>query len=209
MRASIQVVVFLFISVPFLEMIYARNPVSFYSGWFYVYLIFSSYINYMYGHIYCTLLYAVVFDVKRQETMHTLLRAMVRLTDLDPESRKILGEEETDAVGRLARDNVGALFSISRDMKNTLIVKGIDPLPHHAGNTNYFRRIFFFNIIFYPTYLSDSPTMDDSKDALVPQLCITRPQNVLCWVYARLVLQNFGLRFRHRMDLVAGITSRV
>ena len=42
---------------------------------------------------------------------------------------------------------------------------------------------------------------------LVPQLCINHSENILCWVYARLVLQNFGLRFRHRMDLVAGINK--
>jgi len=131
-----QVVVYMFISVPFLEMIYANQPLSFYSGWFYVYLILATYTTFVYGIINCYLLYCVVFDVRRQETMHTLLRAMIRLTDLDPESREILEGVDSDAPNRLARDNVCALFSISRDLKNSLNIKGTNPL-HRAGEYHF------------------------------------------------------------------------
>lgn len=45
---------------------------------------------------------------------------------------------------------------------------------------------------------------DEASCARVPRITFQHPQNVLAWTYARLALQNFGDRFRFRMDCYIG-----
>lgn len=42
--------------------------------------------------------------------------------------------------------------------------------------------------------------VDESSCARIPRITFEFPQNVLAWLYARLAIQNFGDRFRYRMD---------
>ena len=78
----IQVLTWTLTAMPFLQMAYANKPLSFYSSWLYVYLICSTFISFVFCPIYFRLLFCVAVDVKRQEIMQALLRAMIRLTDL-------------------------------------------------------------------------------------------------------------------------------
>lgn len=61
-----QTISILIISVPFFHMAYLARPLSSYSPWFYLFLIFSSFTTAIYGPIYFNLFFVVIFDVKRQ-----------------------------------------------------------------------------------------------------------------------------------------------
>ena len=73
---------FISLSIPFGTMIYSQRALSDYSSWFFIYLGCSILLIALYSPLYTFIFYCAVFDVKRQETMHALLRAMIRLTDL-------------------------------------------------------------------------------------------------------------------------------
>ena len=40
--------------------------------------------------------------------------------------------------------------------------------------------------------------------AIIPRLDFSYPENVTAWLYARLAIQNFGVRFRYRSDIYVG-----
>jgi len=46
----------------------------------------------------------------------------------------------------------------------------------------------------------------DNGYAMVPRISFEHPQNVIAWVYCRVAIQNFGDRFRHRIDIYVGGT---
>lgn len=48
--------------------------------------------------------------------------------------------------------------------------------------------------------------VDESSSARIPRITFEFPQNVLAWLYARLAIQNFGDRFRYRMDAYLACT---
>ena len=113
--------------VPIFEMINAKLPLSTYSPWFYCFLVVSSFLTYLYCNVYFQLFFVVIFDVRRQETMAQLLRAMIRLTDLDPEIRELLAAMQSVDLSQLAQDNVQAVFSVSKDFADSVSIR-------HTGN---------------------------------------------------------------------------
>ncbi len=44
----------------------------------------------------------------------------------------------------------------------------------------------------------------DCKYSITPRLSFHHPQNVIAWTYVRLIIQNFGERFRFRLDSYVG-----
>ena len=56
-----------------------------------------------------------------------LLRAMIRLTDLDPEIRELLAAMQSVDLSQLAQDNVQAVFSVSKDFADGVSIR-------HTGN---------------------------------------------------------------------------
>jgi hypothetical protein len=44
----------------------------------------------------------------------------------------------------------------------------------------------------------------DSHTAITPRISFQHPQNAMCWAYTRLIVQNFGERFRFRLDTYVG-----
>ena len=113
--------------VPIFEMINAKLPLSTYTPWFYCFLVVSSFLTYLYCNVYFQLFFVVIFDVRRQETMAQLLRAMIRLTDLDPEIRELLAAMQSVDLSQLAQDNVQAVFSVSKDFSDSVSIR-------HTGN---------------------------------------------------------------------------
>ena len=112
--------------IPFLSLAAAQHSLSFYSPWFYCFLLSSSFLIWTYSIVYFRLFFVIIFDVRRQETMNALLGAMIRLTDLDPETRDILTSYEEVNLHQLARDNVAAIFSVSRGIEKELTIRGAD-----------------------------------------------------------------------------------
>ena len=120
-------VIFVVILVPIFELISVNQPLSTYSPWFYCFLVVCSLMTSFYCNVYFQLFFVVIFDVKRQETMAELLRAMIRLTDLDPEIRKLLSTMQSVDLSQLAQDNVQAVFSVSKDFADSVSIR-------HTGN---------------------------------------------------------------------------
>ena len=120
-------VIFVVILVPIFELISVNQPLSTYSPWFYCFLVVCSIMTYLYCNVYFQLFFVVIFDVKRQETMAELLRAMIRLTDLDPEIRKLLSTMQSVDLSQLAQDNVQAVFSVCKDFADSVSIR-------HTGN---------------------------------------------------------------------------
>ena len=59
--------------------------------------------------------------------MAQLLRAMIRLTDLDPEIRELLAAMQSVDLSQLAKDNVQAVFSVSKGFADGVSIR-------HAGS---------------------------------------------------------------------------
>jgi len=170
----VQTISMLIISVPYFQMAYAGRALSSYSPWFFVFLLFSGAIVGTYGPIFFSIFFVVIFDVKRQQTINKILRNIIRLTDLDPECRDMLLTENMNCKA-LAKENVRAVLSMCEGLEQKIVIV-------EAGT-------------------KDDGTSSDARYDHLPRLCFSSSQNILSWMHARCIVQNFGLRFRKRIDI--------
>lgn len=187
-----------------------------------VHMISASLTMMMFGTISFGFLVVAIFDVYRFLTMVRVLHGMIRLTDLMLH-RSIITKNAASVLKKNVR--------LSIERQRTILSISSPPVQRQHGNKNTSILIAadeeandeeLYGPQFQPTLMGSffSPKGVNSNKvgtqdvntivnqgmtfATVPKIELYYADNATAWIYARLVVQNFGLRFRFRTDVYIG-----
>jgi len=154
-------------------------------------------INYVYARTFYGLLYIAIVDVYRQLAMMSDLNCMIRLTDL------MLHTEMSSSMNEVSKYEQNRV-----DQRVAEIISIRSPVDECYTQTVY-NPVYFEdpdadNQIVSP---ADQPCIlgerlyNDNEAHLLPRICCDESHNIVAWTHARLVMQNFGERFKFRLEL--------
>ena len=164
-----------------------------------LFYITSSAINYVYARTFFGLLYIAIVDVYRERAIMQDLNCMIRLTDL------MLHTELSSSAGDVTQ------YEQSRVDQRVAEIMSIRSVPE-AGNNGIsptYNPVHFEDPdaeapIFKPadaTCVIGERIYKDNEAHLTPRICCDESPNIVAWTHARLVMQNFGERFKFRLEL--------
>lgn len=162
-------------------------------------------VNLSFGNVNFLLLWLSIWDAARLVMMVRKVHAMVRLTDVmvEPEVSAMRSfntfPEESDHRQR----NVALIQSLLRRKPTTWMAAHIGVTVPLGLNSKMHGSSAALHLVDGPT------TGVESQYARLPKIDLGFGRNVISWAYCRLTVQNFGDRFRLRMELFTSIVAIV
>lgn len=169
--------------VPYVKVFAEGRTVDFADPAMYFLLISASVLTMVFGNVTMIFLYAGVFDAFRQHAMLEMLNKMIRVSDVDADERLSFSHRPME----------DAMMMQHSQHKLDSIWKLTDKATVCSMNTQ--RACTEHEVIIGELHA------EANSRAQVPRIDFFCPTNVLCWTYCRMVVQNFGERFRFRIDL--------
>jgi hypothetical protein len=113
------------IAIPIVQLLNCERDLTSFSWMVFLVVVAASGLTYQYGMLYFQLFSVVIFDVRRREEMGKILRNLLRLTDLDPESREMVFSGEVRHE-QLAKHNVLAVYAICETLSSQIYIPGTE-----------------------------------------------------------------------------------
>lgn len=195
-------------------------------AWMGMFVTTSTTLNIFYAQVFYVLLYIAVVDVYRRRSVMVSLNSMIRETDLELDV-----DVSATGINNCAEDearlqgHVEEIMSISYDLSDTTNHGSHNVLPHsddsmlcsatlkkmtaaRAQVPDRVDRADSVNSLASSTSASAKVNKvlgeriyKDNERPLLPRICFDNSHNIVAWVHARLVMQNFGERFRFRLEM--------
>ena len=146
--------------------------------------------------------FVAIFDMCRQYRISEILHKIIRVTHLELKSSVRLGvlsglvaeKERTDLQYKelLKQSNAAFLSNLSTFTTDNA-VGSTSSNPIIGGLNNNDELVFSFEV-----------QEKIQRIIPVPRIDLNSADNVYCWLYVRLILQNFGFRVRFRLNMFVG-----
>ncbi len=164
---------------------------------------FAAIITFVHLNLLLLIFYVAIFDMARQYRISRILHKMIRVTHLELNAAVEFGDfgEGSDTYSSLfskansASCDIPAIGHIVQDIKNPLNSNNNnDSNPNNTASTAP-RNLAVDSMI------SAQDRIKVSKSMPIPRIDLDNADNVYTWLYARLVLHNFGYRVRYRINM--------
>ena len=183
------------------------------SFWYYCYHISSTIVVFSFSFVIYELLFVAVFDAARLLYIFLDLADFIRLNNLllpikfPSRLGKDYSKIESD---RALRHRSDIFDAVNVKVGSSMGVHANDVADMRESDSNADRSSswtvnedFLMNSIHNTSFSGQYQELADDV-AFVPKLALADHQNILGWTFARLAVQNFGKRFRFRLDIYTG-----
>jgi hypothetical protein len=145
-------------------------------------------------------MFVVIYDVIRGRKGFHYIRRMMRLTDFEYDKRVIrlgrLPMREIDKFhSQKERDNINRYIKHVTSSKSDGESKRSSTKSRNKAHSTAEFHTDEIGLIH----------VKEEDFAHIPRISVKYESNVMVWAYTRLMLQNFGDRFRFRLDVFIGI----
>ena len=176
-----------------------------------IYLFTATIMFITYGRIFFAFLYVALLDVGRFCNMVKTLHCMIRLTDIMMHGSVTIAQEEiTSCNHEMSKDRMETILSICQTPEDFHQAKACfydsEKQEDYEVHEAMYKRVpqHQESIVKPKEGKFGEQLAEHFSYAMVPKVNLMYPENSTAWIYARLVIQNFGERFRYRTDIYIG-----